>query len=166
MLARIVSHYPRRFIATIQHNQSNPSLTKPFLNPTVPNANTIQPTNQPKPTHQSSTLQTPILKLKLQNTNTPKHTPKQTHTLAQARALCAAPLLASLGSSHFLLASERLLLADVRGANEEVQEQMLRDTVCALIAAVYLGAAMGGGTLELGVLMGSLGVDGWGLSWC
>jgi dsRNA-specific ribonuclease len=33
----------------------------------------------------------------------------------EARALCAAPLLASLGSAHFLLAQNKLVLADTRG---------------------------------------------------
>ena len=37
------------------------------------------------------------------------------HLFKEGRALCAAPLVASLGSAHFLLATNKLVLADLRG---------------------------------------------------
>jgi dsRNA-specific ribonuclease len=64
-------------------------------------------------------------------------TASSSHINREGRALCAAPLLASLGSAHFLLAQNKLVLADLRGLSEEGQEILLRDTTCALVAAIY-----------------------------
>jgi dsRNA-specific ribonuclease len=43
----------------------------------------------------------------------------------EARSLCAAPLLASLGSAHFLLTTNKLVLADVRGRFPRPQVDIL-----------------------------------------
>ena len=62
--------------------------------------------------------------------------------IKESRALVFHPLVASLGSAHFLLLTNQLVLADMRQKEEDITEEIVRNATFALLGAIYLDSGM------------------------